>query len=72
MAMIHHEEHESGFAVVILKQPLPNVRHTVFVFYSEMEAEEFASCIHSQHPSAETETHITTGLPTAIFPDWSF
>ena len=61
---------EDGYIVVTLKNPLPGVRHTVFVFNSYVEAEEFASCVHAKFENAETHTEYS-GLPTDVFESWS-
>jgi hypothetical protein len=55
---------------VRLAKPLPGVRSEIFVFFSELEAEEFASCIHAKFDNAETESGIV-GDPTEVFENWS-
>ena len=56
---------------VRLLKPIPTIRSEIFVFYNELEAEEFQSCIHAQYPDAQTESG-TVGEPTEIFESWSF
>jgi hypothetical protein len=56
---------------VQLTKPLAGVRNTMFVFHTIEEASEFASCIHAQHPDAETVTDYV-GEPTEVFENWSF
>lgn len=59
--------------VVRLVRPLPGIRAEVFVFHSQAEAFEFASCVHSRfaehHPETVTEQ---AGAATDVFESWSF
>lgn len=61
----------SGYWIVLLRRPLPGVRHEVFVFLTEGEAHEFASCIHAAHEDADTLTQ-PAGTPESVFGSWSF
>jgi hypothetical protein len=54
-----------------LIKPLPGIRSTIFIFHNQLEAEEFASSIHSKYPDAETEEGIV-GEATEVFESWSF
>lgn len=56
---------------VILREPVAGIRDTVFFFYSLMEAEEFASCLHNRYEGISTETG-EAGRPTDVFEHWNF
>jgi hypothetical protein len=56
---------------VQIKTTHPGVRSSVFVFYNENEAYEFASCFHSKYPDAETVLS-EVGEATEVFEHWSF
>lgn len=57
--------------VVTLTKPLPGVRATVFVFFTQAEADEFQSCVHASHQGAETALE-EAGEATDVFESWSF
>lgn len=56
---------------VRIKHPIAGVRSQLFVFSSEAEMSEFASCLHARYHAIETEEG-QTGEPTEIFEGWSF
>lgn len=56
---------------VRLTKPLPGVRSEIFVFYNEVEAQEFESSLWARNPRVETESG-QVGEPQEVFPEWSF